>query len=214
MKRVGILQRKTATAVAAAILAVTATGVAIVSATPSGGFAGVVQARGAVSKATTIATEAIQLRTDEPFEIVTQTVTILPGGTSGWHSHPGPVFVAVKSGTVTVYDDTCAPHQYAAGQGFVEGPTPAVVRNEGTVDAVNIATLLVPTGSSARVDSPSLCPGIDPGPSTTSTTQPSATTIPPGGDQVCAALGSVLAQSTDPIVRQQLRLQLASRGCQ
>src|SRR4029077_10033504 len=28
-------------------------------------------------------------------------VTIQPGGTLGWHSHPGPSFVIVKSGTAT-----------------------------------------------------------------------------------------------------------------
>src|SRR5688500_3675778 len=36
--------------------------------------------------------------------------TIAPGGSFGWHSHPGPSFVIVKSGTATVYlgaDPTC-----------------------------------------------------------------------------------------------------------
>src|SRR2546428_2360782 len=35
---------------------------------------------------------------------------IAPGGSFGWHSHPGPSFVIVKSGTATVYfgaDPTC-----------------------------------------------------------------------------------------------------------
>lgn len=72
----------------------------------------------------------------------------------------GPAFVVVKSGTVTVYDAGCTPRRYSAGQGFVEGPEPAVVRNEGTEVSESIATLLVPTGQPARIDSPSLCPGI------------------------------------------------------
>src|SRR5215213_8336985 len=32
-------------------------------------------------------------------------IKIAPGGHGGWHSHPGPSFIAVKSGTATFYDD-------------------------------------------------------------------------------------------------------------
>ena len=41
--------------------------------------------------------------------------TIQPGGTFGWHSHPGPSLVIVKSGTATFYmaDD---PHLLAPGR--------------------------------------------------------------------------------------------------
>ncbi len=158
MRRVGLLKLRTVAALGAAALAMT-TGVA--SATPAVGSVSVVLARGTVSDAMNIETDGLTLKTKKPFDIVTQTVTFQPGGTSGWHSHPGPVFVAVKSGTVTVYDGSCVTRRYSAGHGFVEGPEPAVVRNEGTVVSENVATLLVPTGSPSRYDSPSLCPGID-----------------------------------------------------
>src|SRR3954469_13528550 len=66
--------------------------------------------------------------------------TIVPGGTFGWHSHPGPSLVIVKSGTATFYegdDPTCAPHVVAAGSGFVDdGRDVHVVRNEGSIDLV------------------------------------------------------------------------------
>ena len=29
---------------------------------------------------------------------------IAPGGTFGWHSHPGPSLVTIKSGALTLYD--------------------------------------------------------------------------------------------------------------
>lgn len=49
-----------------------------------------------------------------------------PAGTSsGWHSHGGPIFVAVVTGAVTTYeknDPTCTPHVYPAGTGFMEQP--------------------------------------------------------------------------------------------
>ena len=154
-----VTRSKAAIGVAGAVVAVAAGG-AIASATPSFGSVSVVLGRGLVTEESKIKTKAIQLKTKEPFEIVTQTVTFQPGGTSGWHGHPGPVFVTVKSGTVTVYDSTCIPRRYSAGQGFLEGPEPSVVRNEGTVVSENIATLLVPAGSPARSDSPSLCLGI------------------------------------------------------
>jgi quercetin dioxygenase-like cupin family protein len=90
--------------------------------------------------------------------------TIAPGGTFGWHSHPGPSLVIVKSGTATFYmgdDPTCAPHVVTAGSGFVDGGGDIhVVRNEGTVDLVTIVTSLVPAGAARRIDvpNPGNCP--------------------------------------------------------
>src|SRR6266536_5503628 len=49
--------------------------------------------------------------------------TIAPGGRFGWHSHPGPSLVIVKSGTATFYfgdDPTCTPHVVPTGSGFVD----------------------------------------------------------------------------------------------
>lgn len=157
--RDSVRSRAAIIAVGASVV-VTAAGAAVAGATPSFGSVSVVLARGLVTEDTKINTKAIKLKTSAPYEIVTQTVTIQPGGTSGWHGHPGPVFVAVKTGTVTVYDASCVPRRYSAGQGFVEGTEPAVVRNEGATVSESYATLLVPSGSPARLDSPSLCPGI------------------------------------------------------
>src|SRR5260370_27834175 len=56
---------------------------------------------------------AIRLDTDQPIDVATQVVTFQPGGFSGWHTHPGPVFFTVHTGTLTVYegdDPTCTPH--------------------------------------------------------------------------------------------------------
>jgi quercetin dioxygenase-like cupin family protein len=84
---------------------------------------------------------------------------IAPGGTFGWHSHPGPSIVVVKSGALTLYkgdDPTCTPNVIAAGSGFVDdGGDVHVVRNEGSVDAVVYVTSLVPKGAGRRIDEPS-----------------------------------------------------------
>ena len=85
--------------------------------------------------------------------------TIAPGGTFGWHSHPGPSLVIVKSGTATFYlasDPTCSPHIVPAGSGFVDnGHDVHVVRNEGNVDLVTVVVSLIPTGFARRIDEPS-----------------------------------------------------------
>lgn len=89
---------------------------------------------------------------------------IAPGGSFGWHSHPGPSFVIVKSGTATVYlgaDPSCRPHRYRAGSGFVDrGLDVHAVRNEGTVDLVTVVVSLVPKGAPRRIDErdPGNCP--------------------------------------------------------
>jgi len=84
--------------------------------------------------------------------------TIVPGGTFGWHGHPGPSLVIVKSGTATFYmadDPTCSPHVVPTGAGFVDsGGDVHLVRNEGNVDLVTIVASLVPAGAARRIDEP------------------------------------------------------------
>jgi quercetin dioxygenase-like cupin family protein len=89
-------------------------------------------------------------------DVAMQTITSPPGGSSGWHSHPGVVLVAVQSGTVTLYDQDCKTTQYGAGQAFVEiGDDPSLVRNETTSNAVLYVTLIVPSSAtSLRIDKP------------------------------------------------------------
>jgi len=92
--------------------------------------------------------------------------TIVPGGTFGWHSHPGPSLVIVKCGTATFYmadDPTCSPHVVQAGSGFVDsGSDIHVVRNEGSVDLVTVVVSLVPAGFARRIDQPAPdnCPNL------------------------------------------------------
>ncbi len=83
---------------------------------------------------------------------------ITPGGTFGWHSHPGPSLVTVKSGALTLYrgdDPDCTPQVVEAGSGFVDqGGDVHLVRNEGSVETVVYVTSLVPRGAARRIDEP------------------------------------------------------------
>lgn len=81
---------------------------------------------------------------------------IAPGGHTGWHSHPGPVFVMVTAGTLTKYEGIDPiPAVYPAGTGFVEHPGEVHIgRNEGSVDLEMVSFLLIPLGELARIDEP------------------------------------------------------------
>ena len=98
------------------------------------------------------------LLTKGPSDLHVLQNTIVPGGTFGWHSHPGPSLVIVKSGQATFYlasDPTCTAHVIPAGSGFVDsGGDVHVVRNEGTVDLVTVVASLVPAGAVRRIDEP------------------------------------------------------------
>ena len=93
---------------------------------------------------------------------------IAPGGTFGWHSHPGPSLVIVKSGTLSVYHaPDCTPQEYGPGSPlgstFVdEGGDLHVVRNNTTVvDDVYVVSF-VPAGFARRIDKPNPNPAICP----------------------------------------------------
>ena len=76
-------------------------------------------------------------------------VVIEPGGSTGWHHHPGVALVAIKSGTVTEYDVKCEKSVYKAGEGFVESNDEVhLVRNHGNAKAVLYVTFLIPTSTS------------------------------------------------------------------
>ena len=97
-------------------------------------------------------------------DILVAQVTAQPGGYSGWHSHPGPVLVAVKTGVLAIYtgdDPTCTPKYFAAGGAFVEEADHVhFARNEGTVAFEAYATFVLPAGVPARTDvsNPGNCP--------------------------------------------------------
>ena len=85
--------------------------------------------------------------------------TISPGGTTGWHSHPGPSLILVIAGTVTNYASdapNCAPETYTAGQGFVDpgGADVHMLRNEGSIPAQTIAVQFIPKDVPRRIDEP------------------------------------------------------------
>src|SRR5258708_18308910 len=65
----------------------------------------------------------VKIKVEEPSDVYVVRNTVPPGGYSGWHTHPGPSVVLVKSGTATVYDGddpSCTPVRYPAGTRFID----------------------------------------------------------------------------------------------
>jgi hypothetical protein len=88
-----------------------------------------------------------------------------PGGSTGWHTHPGHSLITVTAGTLTAYesdDPLCTPHVYTQGMGFVDagGDHVHLIRNEDSVQASTITVQLVQAGATRRIDAegPASCP--------------------------------------------------------
>ena len=82
-------------------------------------------------------------------DIVVRTHDYAPGGSTGWHTHPGPVFITVLQGTVTFYeydDPTCTPTVVSAGQGYVDTGRGHYGRNETGVPAKDVTVIIAPVG--------------------------------------------------------------------
>jgi len=96
-------------------------------------------------------------RTKGASDVYVQSNTWVPGGTTGWHTHPGHSLIIVTAGTVTLYegdDRRCRPRVYTAGMGFVDegGDHVHLIRNEDSVEARTIAVQLIPAGATRRID--------------------------------------------------------------
>jgi quercetin dioxygenase-like cupin family protein len=108
----------------------------------------------------------VELKSHDNTDIAVVNIDVIPGGHSGWHYHPGPVLVVVKTGTITFYmadDPSCSPQVHPAGTTFIEkGGMVGLARNEGTANATVVATFFVPAGSPPRIDAaaPANCAGI------------------------------------------------------
>jgi len=94
--------------------------------------------------------------------LVTQQIRIAPGGNTGWHSHPGPVLVTVKSGSIQLFyasDTSCQGVVYEAGDSFIDrGDENVHIARASPFDGVELwATYFVPGGDPSapfRLDAP------------------------------------------------------------
>ena len=104
---------------------------AVVAAATAGvlfGWSGLASAHGPGAQGLTPVVEAnvavngpIRINVKEDARVITTHITVAPGGHTGWHSHPGPHFVSVRTGTVVVYETDCSIRgTFPAGTGFFD----------------------------------------------------------------------------------------------
>jgi len=100
---------------------------------------------------------AMKIKTKGFSDVHITNLKLVPGADGGWHSHPGPSIITVKSGTATFYDECVdfAPQDFPAGTGFVEDAGCVhLLKNEGSVDLEVIVVQIVPFGAPRRIDEP------------------------------------------------------------
>ncbi|MFJ1613106.1 cupin domain-containing protein [Streptomyces sp. NPDC087228] len=118
-------------------------------ATPGGGVGGTVVAKG---------TSAGKLKVQTPngrTDVVFRTITVEPGGSTGWHTHDGQLIAVVKSGTLTRTLDDCSVEVTSAGSSFIEPSGTGhrhIGRNLGAEPVVLWVTCLLPEGSALSDD--------------------------------------------------------------
>ncbi len=129
-----------------------------------GGVTAVPLARGTLAEEIKVNVDDVKIHTKGSIDVATLEVTFAPGGSAGWHIHPGPVFVVLKSGELSVWTEDCEKTVYGVTETFFEmGPEASMlVKNESaTTPAVVVGTFFVPVGATPlTITTPHLC-GIE-----------------------------------------------------
>jgi quercetin dioxygenase-like cupin family protein len=97
-----------------------------------------------------------EVETEGAANFIVQDVIFAPGGTTGWHKHPGVLLLSLTadSGSVDWYNANCGKHVYNAGDSWTEGTTLHDVVNNSSSNAHFIVTYIVAKGVGKRTDEP------------------------------------------------------------
>jgi quercetin dioxygenase-like cupin family protein len=115
---------------------------------PPSGFTPTNLVKADLDKTVHLKSDRVKFQTKDPTDILVQKIVTDPGGSSGWHHHPGMVVVAIQSGALTVWDSKCNQETYGPGlpngSVFVEsGDEPGNVTSAG--GATSYATFVAPS---------------------------------------------------------------------
>ena len=76
--------------------------------------------------------DRIKFQTKDPIIVRVASVAFDPGGSSGWHHHPGFVVATVATGSLTYETSDCNQTTYGPGSVFIEsGDEPALATSTG-----------------------------------------------------------------------------------
>jgi Cupin domain len=139
------------TAVFGVVLVTFAVLVGVTMASPASGVTPTVLARGLYEdfKVKSVAGSPVEfdVKAKSSVDVVVRRHDYAVGSHTGWHSHPGPVFITVTEGTLIYYlydDPTCTPHIVSKGQGFVDDGRGHMVRNESSAFAQDTSVIIAP----------------------------------------------------------------------
>src|SRR3954467_534049 len=97
------MRKRGATLIILAAVAPPTAGIAL--ATPPSGLTSELLARGAAGTLRVHDdSTGLKLHARRPTDVALVRARLEPGGTTGWHGHPGPSLVVVKSGTLTMIE--------------------------------------------------------------------------------------------------------------
>ncbi len=104
----------------------------------------------------------VEVKAKSALDVAVQRIVFQPGAQSGWHTHPGPVFIQVISGTTTFYesdDPACKPIVRTVGQGYLDlGEHAHIARNETDEPGEDLVVYFAPPGGTGtdglRIDAP------------------------------------------------------------
>lgn len=108
----------------AAIFAITAATVTTIAlASPPSNFGGTALVVADLDQDGHLNSDRIKFQTKDPTDTSVVRLDFGANSKSGWHHHPGMVLVQVATGTVNLYNSSCAFKTYGPGSVFVEGDT-------------------------------------------------------------------------------------------
>jgi quercetin dioxygenase-like cupin family protein len=153
-------------AIAIGVVAVLVGGTAAL-ATPPSGLTSTLLARGSVSRHDRIQLLAGLTRQIKPAssDVAMVRATLAPGGTTGWHDHPGPSMVILATGTLTISEAKgrgCRVTEVSAAGGQKAFFHPDDVHrfdNKGKTVAELYITYFAPTATPLLIDAPEAPPG-------------------------------------------------------
>jgi hypothetical protein len=150
------MKRKLSLLAAMTLLALVVS-VAVTMASPASGVTPTVLARGTYDafkvKSSPHSPVDFKAKAKSPIDLVVRKHDYAVGSTTGWHTHPGPVFITVTVGQLTYYerdDPTCTGHVVSAGHGFVDNGHGHIVRNESGQLAQDVSVIIAPVGGAFR----------------------------------------------------------------
>ncbi len=92
----------------------------------------------------------LKIKAKEPTDVALVKAILGPGGFTGWHGHPGPSIVIVKSGELTMYEPrrgVCVARTFGPGKAFVHPEHAHNFVNTGAATAEFYVAYFIPAGA-------------------------------------------------------------------